>query len=113
YTDTGDVTVDGFHIHNSDNKAHGVTTMTQVLDWSYNTGAVFAKEQIGNADFLKYLQKFGFSQPTGIELPETKGDLSTLKANIKVNYDTASFGQGITVTPIQMLMPYMAFANHG
>lgn len=113
YTDTGDIAVGRFHIHNSDNKAHGVTTMTQVLDWSYNTGAVFAEQQLGNQDFYNYIKKFGFGQPTGIELPETKGDLSSLKGNIQTNYFTASFGQGITVTPIQMIQSYIPFANGG
>lgn len=113
YVDTGDVAVGGFHIHNSDNKAHGVTSMTQVLDWSYNTGAVFAEGQLGNPDFLKYLKAFGFGQRTGIELPETAGSLDNLKGNIQANYDTASFGQGITVTPMQMLQAYTAFANGG
>ena len=113
YNDTGEIFVDGFHIKNSDHKAHGIQTMTQVLDESLNTGAVFAKEQIGNQNFLKYLQKFGFGTTTGIELSEAKGDLSGLKGNIAVNYDTASFGQGISVTPIQMLQSYIALANGG
>ncbi|MDR3643201.1 MAG: penicillin-binding protein 2 [Candidatus Doudnabacteria bacterium] len=113
YVDTGDVAVGGFHIHNSDNKAHGLTTMTQVLDWSYNTGAVYAENQLGNPDFLKYVNAFGFGQATGIELPETKGSLDGLKGNNQTNYDTASFGQGILVTPMQMLQAYTAFANGG
>jgi cell division protein FtsI (penicillin-binding protein 3) len=114
YDDTGDVLVDGFHIHDSDNKAHGITTMTQVLDWSYNDGAVYAEQQLGNQDFLKYVNKFGFGQPTNIELPEAVGNLSSLNDNnIQVNFDTASFGQGITVTPMQVLQAYTAFANGG
>ncbi|HVY67679.1 MAG TPA: penicillin-binding protein 2, partial [Patescibacteria group bacterium] len=113
YTDTGSVSVDNFTIRNSDHKAHGVQTMTQVLDWSLNTGAIFAKDQLGNQDFYKYLVKFGFGQPTGIELPETKGDLAGLSGKVEVNYDTASFGQGILVTPIQMVQAYDALANGG
>ena len=113
YNDTGDVAVGGFHIHNSDNKAHGVTTMTQVLDWSYNTGAVYAESQLGNADFLKYVNAFGFGKPTGVELPETKGSTDGLKGNNQTNYDTASFGQGILVTPMQLLEAYTTFANGG
>lgn len=113
YNDTGDVAVGGFHIHNSDNKAHGITTMSQVLDWSYNTGAVYAQNQLGNQDFLKYVKAFGFGQPTGIELPEAKGSLGPLSGSNQTNYDTASFGQGILVTPMQMLQAYTAFANGG
>ena len=114
YNDTGDIFVGGFHIHNSDNKAHGITTMTQVLDWSYNTGAVYAQNLLGNDTFSKYLKLFGFGQATGIELPETKGSLDSLKIlSNQTNYDTASFGQGIVVTPMQVLQAYTAFANGG
>ncbi len=113
YNDTGSINVGGFTIRNSDHKAHGIQTMTQVLDESLNTGAVFAKEQIGNAMFYKYLQSFGFGKITGIELPETRGNLDGLKANIQTNYDTAAFGQGISVTPIQLIQAYTALANGG
>jgi cell division protein FtsI/penicillin-binding protein 2 len=113
YVDTGAVEVDGYTLKNSDLKAHGTQTMTQVLEESLNTGIIFAKEQIGNQEFLKYVKKFGFGEKTGIELPEAKGDLSNLIGNIKVNYHTASFGQGISVTPIQLVQAYSAFANEG
>ena len=113
YNDAGVVEVDGYKIKNSDQKAHGVQNMIQVLDESLNTGAIFAKEQIGNDDFYSYLQKFGFGGATGIELPEGKGNLDGLKAKIKVDYDTASFGQGISVTPLQLVRAYIALANQG
>lgn len=113
YTDTGHVEVDGYVIKNSDGKAHGVRTMTQVLEESLNTGAIFAKEQLGNGEFFQYVKKFGFGRVSGIELPETAGDLSNLSGNINVNYDTASFGQGISVTPIQLVQAYGVLANGG
>lgn len=113
YTDAGFVEIDGYTIKNSDEKAHGQQTMTQVLDESLNTGAIFAKEQIGNETFLSYVKKFGFGKDTGIELPETVGNLDNLKGNIKINYHTASFGQGIAVTPIQLVQAFSALANNG
>lgn len=113
YTDTGRVAVDNYVIKNAEAGARGVQTMTQVLDWSLNTGAIFAENQLGNPDFLKYVKAFGFGKPTGIELPEAKGDISGLNGNIMVNYYTASFGQGILVTPLQMLQAYGALANGG
>jgi cell division protein FtsI/penicillin-binding protein 2 len=115
YNDTWQVVEsDGKVIKNSDGKAHGVSTMVQVLDESLNTGAVYVKEQMGNAKFLDYLKKFGFGQKTGVELPETSGSLATLeKGNVKVNFDTAAFGQGITVTPLQLMEAYTALANGG
>ena len=113
YTDTGKVAVDNYVIKNAEGGARGVQTMTQVLDWSLNTGAIFAENQIGNPDFLKYVQKFGFGKPTGIQLAEGRGDLSGLNGNVQVNYDTGSFGQGILVTPLQMVQAYGALANGG
>jgi cell division protein FtsI/penicillin-binding protein 2 len=113
YTDTGQVKVDNYTIKNAEPGAKGVQTMTQALDFSLNTGAIFAKEQLGNADFLKYVNAFGFGKKTGIELSETAGNLDGLKGNIAVNYDTASFGQGISATPLQMLVAYAALANQG
>lgn len=113
YTDLGFLEIDGYKIKNSDGKAHGVQTMEQALDESLNTGAIWAKDQIGNSKFYEYLRNFGFGVQTGIELPETKGNLEGLKANIAVEYATASFGQGITVTPIQLIQAYTALANKG
>lgn len=113
YTDTGSIEVDGYTIKNSDEKAHGVQNMTQVLEESLNTGVIFAKNQIGNQTFLKYIQAFGFGKTTGIEVPEQKGNLDNLKANIAVNFHTASFGQGISVTPVQLAQGYGAIANKG
>lgn len=113
YIDTGRIEIDGYTIKNSDGKANGVQTMTQVLEESLNTGAIYAKDLIGNKTFLEYLNKFGFGKKTGIELPETSGSLSNLSTNIKVNFHTATFGQGVTVTPIQMMQAFTTLANGG
>lgn len=113
YTDTGQVVIDDYTIKNSDKKANGLQTMTQVLEKSLNTGVIFAKEQIGNKVFYDYIKKFGFGQVTNIELPETQGNLDNLKANILVNFHTATYGQGITVTPIQLIQAFTAIANGG
>jgi cell division protein FtsI/penicillin-binding protein 2 len=113
YQDAGSVTIDGYTIKNSDLKAHGIQNMTQVLDESLNTGAIYAKDQIGNSEFLQYVKKFGFGSKTNIEVPEMSGNLDGLKANIAVNYATASFGQGISVTPIQLIQAFSALANEG
>ncbi len=114
YTDTGKVEVDNYIIKNAEPGGRGTQTMAQALDFSLNTGAIFAESQLGNPDFLKYVKAFGFGQKTGVELPEVSGDLSGItKGNIAVNYDTASFGQGISVTPLQLLEAYGALANSG
>lgn len=113
YDDTGSVVIDNYTIKNSDSKGHGVQTMTEVLEKSLNTGVIFAKEQIGNAKFYEYVKNFGFGQNTGIELSESKGNLDNLNANIAVNYHTATFGQGISATPIQLVQAFTALANEG
>ena len=113
YVDPGFLEIDNYTIKNSDGKAHGKQTMIQVLDESLNTGAVFAKDQIGNVKFSEYVKKFGFGQSTGIEVLESKGSVGNLKGNINVNYATASYGQGISATPLQMVQAYSALANQG
>lgn len=113
YNDTGQVVVDGYTIKNSDNKGHGIQTMTQVLEESLNTGVIFVKDKIGNSLFSEYVSKFGFGSPTGIDLPESTGNINNIKGNVEVNFDTASFGQGISVTPLQMVRAYAALANGG
>lgn len=113
YEDAGFVEIDSHTIKNSDLKAHGRQTMTQVLEESLNTGAIFAKDQIGNEKFFDYVKNFGFGKSTGIEVLEHKGNLDNLKAKIKVNYHTASFGQGISVTPLQLIQAFSAIANNG
>ncbi len=115
YTDTGAVHIDGYTIKNALLKAYGVQTMTQVLEKSLNTGAIFAEKQIGNKNFLDYVKRFGFGAKTDIDLPgESAGTLANLdNVNSNISFYTASFGQGITMTPIQLTAAYSAIANDG
>ncbi|NCQ06459.1 MAG: penicillin-binding protein 2 [Candidatus Moranbacteria bacterium] len=115
FTDPGSVTESGYTIHNSENKSYGRSTMTKVLEQSINTGVIFVEKLVGNQKFAEYLSDFGFGEKTGIELPaELSGNINNLK-NIKatLSFFTASFGQGIAATPIQMLSAYAALANEG
>ncbi|MDI6820647.1 MAG: penicillin-binding protein 2 [Patescibacteria group bacterium] len=116
FVDTGSVTLNGKTINNWDKKAHGKVTMTNVIEQSINTGAVFAEQKIGNVKFLEYLKKFGFGEKTGIDLPgEVVGDLKNLenKNARAIDYATASFGQGTAVTPIQLINTFSSLANGG
>lgn len=115
YVDTGVVAEAGYEIHNSDMKANGVQTMTEVLEKSLNTGVIYIEKLVGNQKFADYIRRFGFGEKTGIELPgENVGNIRNL-ANPKttINFFTASFGQGISVTPIQLTSAYGALANGG
>jgi cell division protein FtsI/penicillin-binding protein 2 len=114
YTDTGIVNEAGYEIRNSDLKANGLQTMTQVLEKSLNTGVIYMEKLVGNKKFSEYVDIFGFGQKTGIELPgEVPGNTNNLNTNIDINFFTASFGQGISMTPIQLVTAYSALANDG
>jgi len=114
YRDPGEIKIDGWTIRNYGNRVYpGQITMREVLEKSINTGAVFAKNQIENSTFLSYIQRFGFFEKTGIDLPEVYSENRQLKNGGEVNFATASFGQGIAITPIQLLRAYCAIANGG
>jgi cell division protein FtsI/penicillin-binding protein 2 len=114
YNDEGFVKVDDRTIKNSDEKAHGVQTMTDVLDESLNTGAVFAVQKIGAESFKKYVEDFGFGETVGIGLDfESSGNISSLSKKGAIWSATGSFGQGISVTPIQVVAAFGAIANGG
>ena len=114
YEDTGSVEIAGYTIKNSDGKAHGLKNMTQVLEESLNTGAIFAARAVGPELFYNYFQRFGLGKLTGIQLAsERAGDISSLKYNKEIFMATAAFGQGIAVTPIQIIKAFGAIANGG
>lgn len=121
YNDRGEIMINGWPkpIRNSDFETaggHGTVDMVTVLEKSLNTGAIFAMEQVGANIFTEYVKNFGFGQKTGIELSaEASGNIKQLeKTKVReVDAATASFGQGIAVTPLQMLMSYAALANGG
>ncbi|MEK7644205.1 MAG: penicillin-binding protein 2 [Patescibacteria group bacterium] len=105
-------------IQNAGNKSFGDQTMTGVLQNSINTGMVYVAESLGKDKFKEYLKKFGFGVKTGIELDtETTGVIDSLNINKSGKFDcytaTAAFGQGITVTPLQITNAFAAIANGG
>jgi len=114
YHDNGRIQIKGSHISNVDGKAYGDQTMTQVLEKSINTGAVFVQQEVGPDIFQEYIQRFGFGQKTEIDLVgEVNGDISNLFTGREINLATISFGQGITVTPIELITAISAIANDG
>ncbi len=115
YVDTGLVKEAGYGIKNSDEKSYGTQTMTEVLEKSLNTGVIYVERLVGNKKFAEYIKRFGFGEKTGIELPsEAAGNIKNLEAvKRNIQFFTASFGQGITVTPMQLINAYAAIANKG
>ena len=115
YKDEGTKSVGGWTIGNYEQRVYpGEITMTEVLEKSINTGAVFALEQLGNDNFFEYMKKFGIFEKTGIDL---KGEVVPLNTEFKqardINFATASYGQGIEMTPIQLVRAFSAIANDG
>lgn len=114
FEDTGVVEIDNFKIRDSDKIAHGTQTMTEVLEKSLNLGTIFVEQQIGLETFRSYMERFGFGKKTGIELsPEAKGNMSSLAKKGRVFGATASYGQGITMTPMQLVAAFASLGNGG
>lgn len=116
YNDTGEIYVNGWPkpIKNSHGSGNGIQTMSQVLEKSLNTGSVYTVQQVGNEAWYQYVHNLGFGEKTGIELDgEVKGDISSLEQFKDIYSATSSFGQGITVTPLQLITAYASIANGG
>ncbi|MDP3710627.1 MAG: penicillin-binding protein 2 [bacterium] len=114
YNDEGTVSMAGYDINNADGKKHGVQTMTQVLEKSLNTGAVYVSKLLGKDLQWDYFKKFGFGSKTGVDLPgEISGNISNLNHGREIDFATASFGQGVAITPIQLATAMGAIANKG
>ena len=114
FIDTGVLVFGKYSIHNFANEVYGKQTMTQVLENSINTGAVFAEQQIDHKLFFDYMDKFGFISKTGVDLQgEVYSRNESLKSGSDINFATASFGQGIELTPMQIARGFCAIANGG
>ena len=117
YFDSGEAVVEGGSpIKNWDFSAHGTTTMTQVLQYSLNTGAVWVARQIGASRFYDSIKRFGFGQATNIGLGgEAAGIVRTNQEDgwYPVDLATNAFGQGIDVTPVQMITAISSLVNGG
>ncbi len=115
YTDNGFVTVEGKQIYNFDKKGRGAnTSMQDVLNQSLNTGMVFAYKKLGKEKFRDYILGYGIKEKTNIDLPNETGSIvSNLYSPRELEYANASFGQGIALTPFQMIRALASLANGG
>ncbi len=103
-----------FTIRNADDKCYNKQTMLGVLANSINTGMIWVQEKIGIEQFRRYVEKFGFGERTGIALDtEVPGDISSLSKKGPIYGAVGSFGQGLTVTPLQLATAYSALVNDG
>lgn len=116
YVDEGSVEIGGYTIRNWDLQAHGEVTVTEYLQRSLNTGAVWLAERIGARPFYDYLKAFGLGEPTHVGLGgEAEGLLRTPDDDdwYQVDLATNAFGQGLAATPLQVLSAVNTFANGG
>ena len=112
--DPGAVWASGHAIKNWDNESYGDVRLVDIIKWSINTGFAHIGLLTGGDTLTSYAEKFGFGKPTGIELPgEGAGLLFNPKAMRSIDVATMSIGQGIAVTPLQMVQAYSAIANGG
>lgn len=115
YRDTGVREIDGKIIGNFDGKARGVVPMQEVLNQSLNLGAAFVGGELGGERMREYfLNRYKLGTETGIDLPgEVAGLVKNLESPRTLEYATASFGQGIALTPIATVRALAALANGG
>ena len=114
YYDSGLVELDGFKIGNFDGKGRRTVDMQEVLSQSLNTGVAFVVDEMGTDVFGDYMRSFGIGQETGIDLPnESAGLVDNLDSPRRIEYATASFGQGIAMTPISTIRALATLANGG
>ena len=114
YNDTGCIEKSGKKICNYDGKARGIVSMQEVLNQSLNVGASAIVDKMGQNIFARYVHAYGLGERTGIDLPnEAAGLIHAIDKGSDVDYASASFGQGIAVSPIEMTRALAALANHG
>jgi len=114
YFDTGSVTLNNKTFFNFDNKARGLVNMQEVLSASLNTGAAFVVKTMGKEKFAEYMFNFGLGEKTGIDLPNEAAPLvENLKSPRDIETATASFGQGIAISPIAAVRAFSVLANGG
>jgi cell division protein FtsI/penicillin-binding protein 2 len=114
YDETGSLEIGGYTIKTWNDKYHGKISISQILEYSSNVGMVFVGNNLGEDMLVKYIENLGFGSKTDIDLQEESSpDIRPRNKWYKIDYATASFGQGIAVTPLQMIRAVSAIANEG
>lgn len=114
FCENGNYKVANRVIHEAQGKRHGYLGVPDILKYSSNIGAAKIAQKMGKEKFYDYIQKFGFGERTGIDLPgESSGLVRPVKNWVPVDTAMIAFGQGISVTAIQLISAVSAIANDG
>lgn len=114
YNDTGPKEFSGHMVDNWDGKHHGEETIAEILQHSNNLGAAWISQQLGGKELMEYFRTFGYGKASGIDLEgEEHGIIYTTDDLKDIELVNASFGQGISLTPLQVTMSFAAIANDG
>lgn len=114
YDDIGPVKVDEYEIKNALLSYYGKVSMTDCLAMSINTCMTSVSQKLGRKLFHRMIERFGFSKITSIELEdELTGELKPWRTWSVSDLATASFGQGFSATPLQVITAFSALANGG
>ncbi len=116
FNDSGLIKVGGWQITNAEGEHHGPLTIAQILQYSSNVGMVQVMQKMKPEDYYSWLKRLGMGQTLGTDLPfEVPSQLKNQKQFISspIEPATASFGQGISITPLQLVQLHGALANGG
>jgi cell division protein FtsI (penicillin-binding protein 3) len=114
FCENGNYKVANRVIHEANKKRHGVLSVPDILKYSSNIGAAKIAQKMGKEKFYDYIERFGFGAKTGIDLPgESAGLVRPVKNWVPVDTAMIGFGQGVSVTAIQLIAAVSAIANNG
>jgi cell division protein FtsI/penicillin-binding protein 2 len=116
YQDLGYIEVGGRILKNWDERSYGLVDMTDILVHSLNTGIAHVSTRLGPSQFYHYVNRFGFGHKTGIDLEGEVGGVTRQQGDPEwheSDLGTNSFGQGLAVTPVQIVVAVGAVANRG
>ena len=111
---SGPIFIGGYELHTWNDKYYPDSTMLEVIQHSDNTGMVYTAQKLGLDHMTKYLNSFGIGKTTGIDLEgEVAPYIKPKESWHEADLATAGFGQGISITPIELLTSFSAIANKG
>ena len=116
YQDSGVIIRGGIQIQNAEQRAYGPIDMTGVLVNSVNTATAWVSTLVGPEKYYTYMDRFGFGHVTEIDIAQEASGYVSEPGNVawtEASLATSGFGQGVSVTPLQMLVAISAIANGG